>query len=103
MGSPMTREHRSQGMKIGAILLIIGISIAVIFLKIEQDQEKAVYEKRMEYLNKKYPPGTYRPPSFADYLLAPIPPQPAMGGVYLGEFLAAVGILIIFIKFVQKL
>ena len=103
MGSPMHREHRSQGMKIGAILLVMGIAITMISYKIEEDQERAVYERRMEYLSKKYPPGASRPPEFADYLMAPIPSQSAMGGVYLGEFLAGVGVLIIFIKFVQKL
>jgi len=104
MGDPPTAmENRSQGMKIGAIILIVGISIAVISFNVEKDQERAVYEQRMEYLRQKYPPGVYRPPSVAEYLFAPIPPQSAMGGVYLGEFLAAVGALIIFIKFVQKL
>ncbi len=90
-------------MKIGLIFLVVGISIALVSLKIEQDQERVVYNKRMDYLIKKYPPGTYRPPEFAEYLMAPIPPQPAMAGVNLGKILAGVGGLIIFIKFVQIL
>lgn len=97
-----TGEKSSQGMKIGAILLIIGISIVVVSSKIEQDQVQAVINARMDYINQRYPPGSYRGPEVADYLFSPIPPQPASSGVYLGKCLAGVGVLIIFIKIVQK-
>jgi len=89
-----------KGTKIGAILVIIGVAVVIVASRIVREQEKAVYDKRMEYIEKKWP--TYRPPEAADYLFSPIPRQPASDFVDLGKIITGIGILTIFIKLVQK-
>ena len=91
-----------KGVKIGVILLVIGIAVAVVSWQIEQQQIREVMDRRWEYIENEYPAGVYRGPEVSEYILKPIPPQPASGGVNLGKIMAGIGLLIIFIKAVQK-
>jgi len=93
---------KTHAYTVGAILILLGITLYIINHSIEQEQYQAESERRWNYIQEEYPPGAYRGPEVSEYLFQPYPIPPARGVKNFGLLLAGIGTLIIFIKIIQE-
>ena len=93
---------KTHAYSVGIVLFLFGLTLFTIFYYIEQEQYHAESERRWNYVQEKYPSGTFSGSERSDYLTRPYPIPPARGGKNLGLLLTGIGALIIFIKIIQE-